>query len=974
MRFTGERYIPEASDGFPFSEEMTIEHYLRYFLARKFVHGKDVLDIACGAGYGSAILASSAKSVIGVDISDDAVDHASEIYQLDNLTFRQGDAADIPLPDSSIDIVVSFETIEHHARHEKMMREVVRVLRPTGQLLLSSPDKSTNGDRLPPNSNPYHVKELYREELEDLIAKHFEFYEICEQKTLFCSIVRGTKNDGQLVSWREQDISLEQFSSGYDGIKEPKYFIVLASNAKNSLAPIPNALLESSPLHSELVKLEQSKSIDKIQTLENDLQNLKKIHHEMTLQNEQALQHATDTILQYEATLSGLVNSRSWKITAPLRAGANFVRKVRNKIFHNKGHHVVSPERGRPHIALISGAPEIQAHVYRVSRLARVLNTSFDVSIIPITDIEKNLSSICSADIIWVWRAAMTSPLNKVLLSAKENNRRIIFDIDDMCFHPSHFQPQFMDAIRTELMDTHALQKLGQDTFAVLQFADICSLPTEPLAREVYRLSMKPTIVIPNTFDRSVQQRALTARQQWLDTRNDSFIRIGYAAGTKTHQADFKRAVPGLVTVLKNNPEVRLVLFKGMIDLTEFRDLQTVQNQIEWRDVVPLDKLPDEVARFDINIAPLDTSNVFCQCKSQLKFFESALSGIPSITSATEPMKAVIQSGQNGFLVEDDNEWEIVLQNLIDDKQLLNQIGHNARRSVLWTFGPENLTRLSHALVRSLLEPTTHGTALFVANDIMCHDLPLPVEIPRFRACYSSCPPTSRVAVVIPLYNYQKFIIETLNSILAQTYKDIDVIVVDDASTDDSAQVAQQWLQENACSFSSTTLLQNQVNSGLSLTRNAGIEYSNAEYIMLLDADNLLLPECIECCVNTLDHSTAAMTFPELEVFGDAQGVMGSCDWQPLKLKHGNYIDAMSMVRKAHWVALGGYTRQDLGWEDYDFWCKMVRYGFWGEHIPRVLAKYRVHNTSMLRTVTEVSDAKKEIIHLMNERHSWLRL
>lgn len=148
------------------------EHLHRYLLAAPLVAGRDVLDIASGEGYGSALLARSARRVFGVDIAAEAVEHAQRQYPLENLHFLQGDCARIPLPDQSVDAVVSFETLEHHHQHEAMMLEVRRVLRAGGLLVISSPDRSEYSDR-PGYQNPFHVRELYREEFEDLLRRHF---------------------------------------------------------------------------------------------------------------------------------------------------------------------------------------------------------------------------------------------------------------------------------------------------------------------------------------------------------------------------------------------------------------------------------------------------------------------------------------------------------------------------------------------------------------------------------------------------------------------------------------------------------------------------------------------------------------------------------------------------------------------------------------------------------------------------------
>ena len=131
MKVTGERFMPD------YPGDWSPEHYHRYFLARELVEGKRVLDIASGEGYGSAILAQLAKHVTGVDISQKAVDAARDKYKKDNLDYVCGSVTAIPLPDHSVDMVVSFETIEHLTEQTEMLAEIRRVLIPEGILVIS---------------------------------------------------------------------------------------------------------------------------------------------------------------------------------------------------------------------------------------------------------------------------------------------------------------------------------------------------------------------------------------------------------------------------------------------------------------------------------------------------------------------------------------------------------------------------------------------------------------------------------------------------------------------------------------------------------------------------------------------------------------------------------------------------------------------------------------------------------------------
>lgn len=182
LSFTGERYTPETEGN------IYLEHMHRYLMVRDLVSGKDVLDIASGEGFGSYFMAGHAASVVGVDIDQMSVEHASARYRLPNLAFRVGSCDDIPLADNSVDVVVSYETIEHHDAHERMMLEVRRVLRPGGVIVISSPEKHAYTD-VPGTRNPYHVKELYRAEFDALMRAHFRHVVLYGQRVVFGSAI-----------------------------------------------------------------------------------------------------------------------------------------------------------------------------------------------------------------------------------------------------------------------------------------------------------------------------------------------------------------------------------------------------------------------------------------------------------------------------------------------------------------------------------------------------------------------------------------------------------------------------------------------------------------------------------------------------------------------------------------------------------------------------------------------------------------
>ncbi len=190
LEFTGERYIPNDDN----NSEIFMQHIQRYIVAKDLCKNKKVLDIACGEGYGSDMLAEVASSVCGVDISEEAVLHAKNKYKRDNLSFLTGSVADIPFDNESFDIIISFETIEHVSEDLQIqfLNEIKRVLKKDGFLIISSPDKLYYSD-MAGFKNIYHVKELYEEEFSAILKKYFKNINMYYQGMLATSYIIDDK-------------------------------------------------------------------------------------------------------------------------------------------------------------------------------------------------------------------------------------------------------------------------------------------------------------------------------------------------------------------------------------------------------------------------------------------------------------------------------------------------------------------------------------------------------------------------------------------------------------------------------------------------------------------------------------------------------------------------------------------------------------------------------------------------------------
>ena len=182
LLWTGERFIPGHG-----GETLALEHIHRYTLAESLCSGKHVLDLGCGSGYGTKMLGrAGAASVLAVDVDPEAARFVRANYTEPSVAIAS--ATSLPFRNASLDIVVSFEVIEHITDPEGLVGEAHRVLQPNGILLVSTPNKSVyNEFRTSPN--PYHVAEMELIEFRDLLLRHFGHVELLAQKVALASVL-----------------------------------------------------------------------------------------------------------------------------------------------------------------------------------------------------------------------------------------------------------------------------------------------------------------------------------------------------------------------------------------------------------------------------------------------------------------------------------------------------------------------------------------------------------------------------------------------------------------------------------------------------------------------------------------------------------------------------------------------------------------------------------------------------------------
>jgi hypothetical protein len=209
-----------------------------------------------------------------------------------------------------------------------------------------------------------------------------------------------------------------------------------------------------------------------------------------------------------------------------------------------------------------------------------------------------------------------------------------------------------------------------------------------------------------------------------------------------------------------------------------------------------------------------------------------------------------------------------------------------------------------------------------------------------------------RVSVILTVHNYAAFVAAAIQSVALSDYDSCELVIVDDASTDDSLSVARSAVRQ--LPWLPVTLVALARNRGLPAARNAGVEHARGEFVFILDADNVIYPHCLGRLVEALDSAPdAVFAYGILEQFGPdgPRDLISWHGWEPARLRHGNYIDAMALLRRSALLAVGGYTTEShlYGWEDFALWCEFAERGWVGRHVPEIVARYRTGLHSMIR-------------------------
>jgi glycosyltransferase involved in cell wall biosynthesis len=202
------------------------------------------------------------------------------------------------------------------------------------------------------------------------------------------------------------------------------------------------------------------------------------------------------------------------------------------------------------------------------------------------------------------------------------------------------------------------------------------------------------------------------------------------------------------------------------------------------------------------------------------------------------------------------------------------------------------------------------------------------------------------VSVVIPCFNSSAFLRETVDSVLAQSLGDLEIVLVDDGSTDDTRGCIDELIASHPQRALTSVF---GPNVGVAGARNRGIAHAHGRYILPVDADDLITPAMAAACAEVLDRQPdTAIVFTDREDFGALEGTFASGRFELARLKYFNQLPYASMFRRQVWEAVGGYRANVSGFDDWDFWIAAAAGGFRAQHLPYPHLRHRRRQRSQL--------------------------
>jgi glycosyltransferase involved in cell wall biosynthesis len=410
---------------------------------------------------------------------------------------------------------------------------------------------------------------------------------------------------------------------------------------------------------------------------------------------------------RYERLVLGLLRRKDGQLDQPNppaeMATGNNVASVAGDGTSNVAREVSSKS-----FLILSTGPDV-CYRYRAAHQAEelvFLGLTVDARLVDTVDYDRVLQGY---NAFILHRVPHTAEIEGFIYRANASGKPVIFDTDDLVFNDAVIGD--IKAIRDyppEEYNRH-LETIIRN-YRTLALCDAALVTTEELRDSVKELfPEKPVYVNRNAVsDQMISQAELALTH--VPKIDDGFVRIIYMSGTKTHNEDFAQCVGALEKLLQVHPQV-LLMIVGLIDLPA--PLAHWADRLEIIPLVPFHELPKLMRGADISLAPLELENAFTRCKSEIKYLEAGLLGLPTVASDLPAFADAITSGENGFLCRSEQDWFDSLERLALSPELRQRIGSRAHEDVLARYttrsrAPE-FARVLHQIFDDLKMKTPSG-------------------------------------------------------------------------------------------------------------------------------------------------------------------------------------------------------------------------------------------------------------------------
>jgi GT2 family glycosyltransferase/glycosyltransferase involved in cell wall biosynthesis len=414
--------------------------------------------------------------------------------------------------------------------------------------------------------------------------------------------------------------------------------------------------------------------------------------------------------------------------------------------------------------------------LYRGQHIAEELNAKGFVAVATIQDNPFLRRYIKRFDVFVLHRVVCSGHIMRFLEAAKKAGKTVIFETDDLVFDADLMQSTDAYANMNVFERT---QYAGGLSSCIVEDAYVthATTTTEPLARHL-RKRGKEVFVVPNKLSRYFVKLGREAREIVAKESSSEKFRIGYFSGSASHDRDFLVITDVLLKILKKYPHVELFL-AGPLELDK-RFEEYSDRVLRTPYVSRLEHFAN-VARCNVNVAPLEIGDAYCEAKSAIKYYEAGLVGVPTIASATEVFQAAIVDGEVGFVAKDADEWQQKLEILIEDPDKAVTMGMLAFDDIekFHTTDTKNVTTNNEDYYNFLST---------------CIDR----SVARYLAPLQEAKKEIDTAVVIVNWNGHDYLRACLESLRKQVDQNFCVIVVDNGSKDGSRELLLKQYSEVA--------------------------------------------------------------------------------------------------------------------------------------------------------------------------------